>query len=472
MSVTAATIERLSAVVGSRYCLTETADLAPYLKEWRGLYQGTAELALLPGSTAEVAAIVRICAETGTALVPQGGNTGLVGGAVAERGSAILSLSRLNRIRAIDPANFTLTAEAGATLARVQQAAAEHGLFYPLSLASEGSCQIGGTLSTNAGGTNVLRYGNARDLALGLEVVLPNGEVLDGLSGLRKDNTGYDWKHLFIGAEGTLGIITAATLKLFPAAQDRASAFVALPDPAAAIALLGLLSGEIGEAVTTFELMSRLSLDMVLSHQPGARDPLTQCAPWYALVELSSADRQAGLSDSLQRGLLLAHDRGLTLDAAIAQNEHQARAFHGLREAMSDSQKHEGGSIKHDISVPISRVDEFIEQASSAVERALPGIRVVAFGHIGDGNIHFNLSQPVGANTPAYLARWPEFNRIVHDIAHALGGSFSAEHGVGKLKLDELERYTPPAELALMRTLKQALDPTGIMNPGKLLKAP
>jgi D-lactate dehydrogenase (cytochrome) len=472
MSLSATTIERLSAIVGSRYCLTQADDLAPYLKEWRGLYHGTADLALLPGSTAEVAAIVQICAETSTNLVPQGGNTGLVGGAVAERGSVIISLSRLNRIRAIDPANFTLTAEAGMTLARVQQAAAEHGLFYPLSLASEGSCQIGGTLSTNAGGTNVLRYGNARDLALGLEVVLPNGAVLDGLSGLRKDNTGYDWKHLFVGAEGTLGIITAATLKLFPAAQDRASAFVALPDPAAAIALLGMLRAEIGEAVTTFELMSRLSLEMVLAHQPGARDPLAQPAPWYALVELSSADRHAGLSGALERSLLLAHDRGLTIDATIAQNEAQARAFHGLREAVSDAQKPEGGSIKHDVSVPISRVAEFIEQATTAVERALPGIRVVAFGHVGDGNIHFNLSQPVGADTQAYLARWPEFNRIVHDIAHALGGSFSAEHGVGKLKLDELERYTPPAELALMRTLKQALDPTGIMNPGKLLKAP
>lgn len=463
-------VDRLRAIVGARYCIDQPDALEPYLTEWRGLYHGTSELALRPGSTEEVAAIVKICAETRTALVPQGGNTSLCGGAVADRGTVLLSLSRLNRVREIDPLNFSLTVEAGATLARVQQEAAEHALFYPLSLASEGTCQIGGTLSTNAGGTNVLRYGNARDLVLGLEVVLPDGSLVDGLKGLRKDNTGYRWSDLFIGAEGTLGLITAAVLRLFPAPKDRTSAFVAVPSPSEAVALLGHLRSNVGEAVTTFELMNRLSLDMVLAHKPGARDPLGDPSPWYVLVELASTIKDGNLRDALERSLAGALDRGIVTDAAIAASDTQATSFHQLREAVSDAQKPEGGSIKHDVSVRISRVPDLIERATAAVEQALRGIRVVAFGHVGDGNIHFNLSQPVGADSAAYLARWAEFNRIVHDIVADLGGSFSAEHGIGKLKIDEMERYKTHEELALMRRIKQAIDPAGIMNPGKILK--
>jgi D-lactate dehydrogenase (cytochrome) len=444
-------------------------EIAPHLVEGRGLYHGTCALMVKPATTEAVAAIVRICARHRIPIVPQGGNTGLCGGGVPDGASVLLTTSRMKQLRGIDPATHTMTVEAGMVLADVQRVAAEHGLLFPLSLGAEGSCQIGGNLSTNAGGIAVLRYGNARDLVLGLEVVLPDGEILGSLKSLRKDNTGYDLKQLFIGAEGTLGIITAAVLKLFPLPRDQATGFVAVRDPQAAIELLGLARQRSGDAVTSFELINRLTLEYVLRHMPGTVDPLADPSAWYVLVEMSSSRADAGLTTALEDCLADAIERGLVTDAAIAQSEAQARAMWRLREEAPDAQKFEGGSIKHDVSVPVGKVPEFLARATNSVEAHLPGIRVTAFGHAGDGNIHYNLSQPKGADRDAYIARWAEFNRIVHDIVQDLGGSFSAEHGVGKLKIDELVHYKSPVELATMRAIKRALDPDNIMNPGKVI---
>jgi len=405
------------------------------------------------------------------AMVPQGGNTGLCGGAtpLADGAAVVISLARMNRVRAVDPDNDTLTVEAGCTLAAVQEAAQAAGRLFPLSLASEGSCRIGGNLSTNAGGVQVLRYGNTRDLVLGLEVVLPDGRVWDGLRGLRKDNTGYDLKQLFIGAEGTLGIVTAAVLKLFPAIRSRATAWVAVPDPRAAVRLLGMLRAACGDRVSAFEIVGRTALGLVLRHIPGARDPLAGAPAWTVLVELSDPAVDAPLDDQLQAVLGEAFAQGLAGDVAVAASGAQAQALWALREDISEAQRIEGVSIKHDVSVPVSRIPDFLERASEALAARWPDVRVVAFGHIGDGNLHYNLSKSVADDNAAFVARTPEVNRIVHDLVCELGGSISAEHGLGQLKREEVLRYKPALEMELMRRVKQAFDPAGLMNPGKVL---
>jgi FAD/FMN-containing dehydrogenase len=464
-------LDRIRAIVGPRGWIAEPHEMAAYLVEERGLYRGRARVVVRPASTQEVAEVVKICAESGIGIVPQSGNTGLVGGGIPhDHGEEIvLNLGRMNRVRAIDPLNYTITVEAGCILASVQKAAADVDRLFPLSLGAEGTCQIGGNLSTNAGGIAVLRYGMARDLVLGLEVVLPDGRIWNGLRGLRKDNTGYDLKQLFVGAEGTLGIITAAVLKLFPRPGAVETGFIAVPNPTAAIELLARTRAGTGDAVTAFELISRRALEMVLRHIPGTADPLAAPSPWYVLLEASSGGSGGGLRMALEQVLADGAEAGLLQDATLAASGEQAKALWRLRESITEAQKPEGGSIKHDVSVPVSKVPEFIERASAAVEAALSGIRVVAFGHAGDGNIHFNLSQPVGADRAAYLARWEEFNRIVHDIVTELQGSISAEHGIGRLKREELVHYKAPLEIELMRVLKHALDPKGIMNPDKVV---
>ncbi len=466
-------LEQIKDAVGPRGWIVDAAAMAPYLVEERGLYHGAARAVVRPASTEEVAAVVRLCAEHRLPIVPQGGNTGLCGAAVpAEEGHAIvLSLGRMNRVRAIDPIDHTITVEAGCILADVQRAAAEVDRLFPLSLGAEGTCQIGGNLSTNAGGIAVLRYGSMRDLTLGLEVVLPDGQIWNGLRLLRKDNTGYDLKQLFIGAEGTLGIITAATLKLFPRPREVETALLALARVEDAMALFARARGTSGDQLTAFELIPRLGLEMAQRHVPGIADPLAAPYPWYALLEVSSSQADSHLRQSLETLLAEAMAADLVQDGVIAASAAQARALWRIREGMVEGQKHEGGSIKHDVSVPVSRVAEFIRRAIDAVEAKLPGIRPLAFGHVGDGNIHFNLSQPKGADTRVFMARWQEFNHLVHDLVTSLGGSISAEHGIGRLKREELPRYKPALDLALMRLLKRALDPEGIMNPGKILAA-
>ena len=466
-------LDTLAAAIGTGHVLTEAADLAPDLAEERGLFHGAALAVARPGSTGEVAAVVAACARAGIAMVPQGGNTGLCGGGVpSERGdSVVISTERLTGIRKLDAVDFTMTAEAGCVLATLQAAAAEAGCLFPLSLGAEGSCRIGGNISTNAGGTNVLRYGTTRDLVLGLEVVLPDGRVWNGLKSLRKDNTGYALHHLFIGAEGTLGIVTAAVLKLFPAIAERQTAMVGLGDLDAALVLLARARRASGDAVTACELIPRLGLDLCLRHIPGSRDPFARSYPWYLLLELSSS-RPGGLREALEAMLAEALDEGLALDAVLAESLEQRHALWRIRESIPEAQKKEGGSIKHDVAVATSRVPEMIRRCTKAVETALPGVRVVAFGHLGDGNTHFNLTQPVGADKPGFLAQWSRMNRIVHDIVVEMEGSISAEHGIGRLKTDELAHYKPALDLELMRRVKTALDPRGLMNPGKVVSVP
>ena len=462
---------RLRAIVGAANVLDGETDMAPFLSDWRGRYPGRARAVVRPRDTAEVAAGVAACAQAGVAMVPQGGNTGLCGGAtpLADGAAVVISLARLDRVRALDPDNDTLTVEAGCTLAAVQEAAQAAGRLFPLSLASEGSCLIGGNLSTNAGGVQVLRYGNTRDLVLGLEVVLPDGRVWDGLRGLRKDNTGYDLKQLFIGAEGTLGIVTAAVLKLFPAIRTRATAWVAVADPRAAVRLLGLLRAACGDRVSAFEIVGRTALGLVLRHIPGARDPLAGAPAWTVLVELSDPAVDAPLEAQLEAVLGEAVAQGLASDAAVAASVAQARALWALREDISEAQRIEGVSIKHDVSVPVSRIPEFLERAGAALAARWPDIRVVAFGHIGDGNLHYNLSKALADDNATFIARTAEVNGIVHDLVCELGGSISAEHGLGQLKREEVLRYKPALEMELMRRVKQAFDPAGLMNPGKVL---
>ena len=466
-----AVLDRIRQAVGERGCMTDPVAMAPLLKSWRDNWQGRVPMVVRPANTGEVAEVVRICAESGTPIVPQGGNTGLTGGGQPhdDDSEIIVSTSRMNRVLDLDLANDTMTVEAGCILAVIQRRAAEAGRLFPLSLAAEGSCQIGGNLATNAGGTQVLRYGNARNLVLGLEVVLPDGRVWDGLRGLRKDNTGYDLKQLFIGAEGTLGIITAAVLKLFPRPTDVETMLVALPNPAAAVKLLGRARAAVGEQVTTFELMQRICLDFVLRHIPGAIDPLAGRHPWYALVELAGQGSPGTLRPAVEALLADAAEAGEIADAVLAASAQQGKALWRLREGIPEAQNHEGVSLKHDVSVPLSRIAEFIARASGHLEAAYPGIRIVAFGHIGDGNIHFNPAEPVGADPASFAAELPRINQVVHDLIHELGGSISAEHGIGRLRRDELRRYKSPVELDLMAAIKRALDPHNIMNPGKLV---
>ena len=459
--------DRLRAVVGASRVLTGAADLAPYCTDWRGRYTGKASCVVLPGTTDEVAAVVGICAEAGAPIVPQGGNTGLCGGATPIGGEVVINLRRMNRIRGIDADNNSITVEAGCTLHAVQEAAKTADRLFPLSLAAEGSATIGGNLATNAGGVQVLRYGNARELTLGLEVVLADGRIWNGLRALRKDNTGYDLKHLFIGAEGTLGLITAATLKLFPRPRAQATAWVAVPDPAAAVGLLARLRDAAGDNVTAFEIVGRPALELVLKHIPNARDPLAGKPAWQVLIELSGACDD--LSASLEQALQEAAADGLVDDAALAAGEAQTAALWALRENVSEAQKIEGVSIKHDIAVPVSRIAEFIARADTALLKAFPQVRIVCFGHIGDGNLHYNQSKSDVQSNSEFIGQTEAVNRIVHDLVHDLGGSISAEHGLGQLKREEVLRYKSETEMGLMRAVKQALDPRGLMNPGKLL---
>ncbi len=462
-------LPRIAAIIGAKNLVTQAADMVAYLNEPRDLFHGKALCVARPGSTAEVAALVALCAETGTKIVPQGGNTGLVGGQTpSERGDEIvLSLTRMNRLREVDASSNTLIVEAGMTLAQVQAEADRAERYFPLSLASEGSCTIGGNLATNAGGTAVLAYGNARDLTLGLEVVLADGRILSDLSKLRKDNTGYDLKNLFIGSEGTLGIITAAVLKLYPKPRAIETAFVGLRDPHQAVRLLDLAHDMTGGEVKTFELIPRVGIDFVLTHGEGLRDPLPSAHAQYVLLELAS--QSDGLAGRLLALLEKAMEKEIIEDAAIAASLDQRKAFWCLREFLPDAQGREGGSIKHDVSVPISDVPAFLEEVEAAVTQRLPGARLVAFGHLGDGNIHCNVSQPKDADKAGFLALWDEINEIVHRIVIAHHGSISAEHGIGRLKRELLPKVKDSVALDLMRTLKATLDPQGIFNPGKVV---
>ncbi len=471
MTSTAALLDRILSIVGPKGILTDPADMQPYLAEARGRFVGGSPAVVRPATVEEVAAVVAACAEAGQPIVPQGGNTSLVGGSIPyENGhDIVLSLSRLNRVRDIDPLNYTMTVDAGCVLQTLQQVAADQDRLLPLSLGAEGTAQIGGLVSTNAGGTMTIRYGNTRDLVLGLEVVLPDGRVWDGLRRLRKNNTGYDLKHLFIGAEGTLGIITGAVLKLYPRPRQVETAFVAVPSPVAAIELLARLRAASGDGVTAFELMARRALDFALKHVPGTIDPLSEPSPWYALVEMTAGTRSDAFRDNFEAALGEAFEEGLATDATIAASEGQSKQLWFIREAIVEAQKHAGGSIKNDVSVPVSKVAEFIERATAAVEAVCPGIRPVPFGHVGDGNIHFNLTQPEGADTAAYLARWDEICHVVNAIILDLDGSISAEHGVGRFKKDDMPHIKSAVEMDMLRAVKAALDPRGLMNPGKML---
>jgi len=461
-------LPRFAAIVGEKYAVTDAATLAPYLIEGRDLYHGRTSMLLRPGSVAEVTAILKLANETKTPLVPQGGNTGLVGGQIPLDGELLLSLTRLDKIREVDPSSNTMTCEAGVVLQNAQDAAAAADRLFPLSLGAEGSCTIGGNLSTNAGGTGALAYGIARDLVLGLEVVLADGRVLNLLSKLKKDNTGYDLRHIFVGAEGTLGVITAAVLKIFPRPRAVETAFIGVPSPQAALKLLNLAQEQAGGTVTSFELIVRDMIDFAVRHGHGVRDPLGEKHPWYVMLEVSS-QQEEGLRDSVEDLLAAAVEQGLVSDATIAANIEQTRAFWHLRHVLPEVQKPEGGSIKHDVSVPVAAVPDFIAEASAAAQNLIPGCRPVPFGHLGDGNIHFNVSQPVGADTTQFLARWNEVNAAVDKIVLKHHGSFSAEHGIGKLKRETLAKVKDPVALDLMRGLKRMLDPNGILNPGKVL---
>jgi len=453
--------------------LTDPERIAPMQRDHRALYRGHALAVLAPADTAAVARVLAFCNEHRIGVVPQGGNTSYCGGATPDASSSqvLLSLARMNRIRGIDAANYTITAEAGCILAKLQAAAAEADRYLPLSLGSEGSCMLGGNLSTNAGGLNVIRYGMARDLVLGLEVVLADGRVLETLTGLRKDNTGYDIRSLFLGAEGTLGVITAACLKLYPAPRSYATAFVAVRDPAAAVSLLGALREASGDCVNSFELIPRIGIDLTTRHIPGVVDPLAAPSAWYVLCELSTSRANEPLETLLEQALAKALEAGWVQDAGVAQNLREREAFWRLRESIPEAQRNDGASLKHDISVPVSQVPRFIEVAGGWVSQNIPQGVLVAYGHLGDGNLHFNINQRAGTQAFQLQAVEQKTRRAIHDLVRDFGGSFSAEHGIGQLKVFELERYAPPVELQLMRVIKEALDPNGIMNPGKVLQA-
>jgi FAD/FMN-containing dehydrogenase len=465
-------LDELHAIVGNLGLVTDQADMAPYLTDWRGNYTGTAIAVVRPASTAEVAAVVKLCAETKTPIVPQGGNTGLVGGGIpnesadANPEAIILSLRRMNRIREIDLANSAMVVEAGCILQTIQETAREHQQFFPLSLAAEGSCTIGGNLSTNAGGTAVLRYGNTRDLVLGIEAVTPDGRIWNGLKALRKDNTGYDLKHLLMGAEGTLGIITAAVLKLFPAPQRTCTAMVALSHAGDSVTLLKMIRSALGDRLTGFELMSRVCIDGVVKHFPDTTEPFAARHPWQVLIELTDTMKDSPLEDALSAALEPAFESGAVIDAVIASSDAQSIAMWNIREHIPEAEKHEGKSVKHDISLPISSIGEFIDIAESRLLAALPASRVICFGHIGDGNLHYNLSFSGAAPT---TEQTKTANKIVYDLLDEMHGSISAEHGLGQMKRDEITRHKSEVELDMMRSIKRALDPLGIMNPGKVI---
>jgi FAD/FMN-containing dehydrogenase len=461
-------IARFAAIVGDKHAVTEAVEVAPYVTEDRNLFHGYSPLVLRPGSTAEVAAICRLATQSRTALVPQGGNTGLVGGQTPIGGEVMVSMRRMDKVREIDIESNTMTVETGMVLQNAQARAAEVDRLFPLSLGAEGSCTIGGNLSTNAGGTAALAYGVAREMALGLEVVLADGRILNGLSKLKKDNTGYDLRNIFIGAEGTLGIITAATLKLFPKPRAVETAFVGLKSPDDALKLLGISQREAAGTLTSFELIAEIAVDFSVRHGIGIRDPLASRHPWYVLMELSSPRDDA--RDTLEAILARGMEDGVVDDAVIAANLNQRMAFWKLREEISAAQKPEGGSIKHDVSVPVAAVPAFIAEANDAVVKLLPGARPVPFGHLGDGNIHYNVSQPkAGGSTEDFMARWHDVNAVVFDIVLRMGGSISAEHGIGQLKAADLPGVKDAVAIDLMRSLKAMLDPLNILNPGKVL---
>ena len=452
--------------------LSDPTDIAPFLVDHRELYHGKALAVVLPRTVEQISRTLRYCNEHRIGVVPHAGNTGYCGGATPDESGqqVVLSLRRLNRIRNVDPLNYSLVAEGGCILAEVQRAADDVERFFPLSLGSEGTCQIGGNLSTNAGGLSVLRYGMMRDLVLGLEVVLADGRVFSSLSALRKDNTGYDIKSLFLGAEGTLGIITAASVKLFPKLRSSATAFAAVPNPRAAVDLLARLREASGDRVSSFELVPRIGVDLTTQHIPGVTDPLQKPYDWYVLCELSSARGAEPLETVMEEALGSALEDGLVLDAALSRNERERAALWKIRESIPEAQRVDGANIKHDISVTITALPDFVERAAAWIQTNVPDGRLVCYGHVGDGNLHFNLNQTPGSDRNTFLAREPVIKRAVHDLVREFGGSFSAEHGIGRLKVEELEHYASPVELDLMRAVKHALDPNGVLNPGKVLR--
>ncbi len=471
MTIETALIDQLRSIVGPHGYLDAATDIAPYTTDFRGLYHGATPLVLRPDSTQQISSVLQLCNQARIGVTPVGGNTSYCGGATpSEDGSQIvLSLARLKRIRQVDPLNYTLTADAGCVLAEIKDAAQAVDRLFPMSLGSEGSCQLGGALSTNAGGTAVLRYGMMRELVLGLEVVLPDGRVLDLLQPLRKDNTGYDLRDLFIGAEGTLGVITAATCKLFSKPSSRVTAFLAVSEPQAAVQVLARLRMLTSDCVSTFELIPRIGVELVLQHVPNTHDPLDAAHPWYVLLEIAMGRFEDAMREAIENELAAAMEAGEIQDAALAASEAQRDAFWRLRESIPEAQRAAGASIKHDISVPTSELPRFIPEATNLALAHAPGARVVAYGHLGDGNLHFNVNAPAGADGQQFMQQSTAVTRAIHDLVARYRGSFSAEHGIGRLKREELVRYKSPVALELMRTLKRALDPHGIMNPGKVL---
>ena len=460
----------LKETLGAKGWIEDKQVIEPYLEEERGIFRGESSLLLRPQNTEEVSKILKICNEYNIKVVPQGGRTGLCGGTIpSESGQEVmLSLERMNNIKEFNEDNFTITVEAGCILNNIQNIVDEKNFLFPLSLASEGSCTIGGNLSTNAGGINVLRYGMARDLVLGIEVVLANGEIWNNLTGLRKDNRGYDLKQLFIGSEGTLGIITSAVLKLFPAPRHIETALFAIPNTNAAIELFGLARNASADLLNAYELISRIGMEMVIKHVPGAKEPIKDKYKWYVLIEFSSSSKN-NLREQMENLFELALNKNIVLDGIIAESSQQRKELWVLRDGLNEAQKPEGESIKHDISVPINNVSKFIDSASKCVEKFIPQSRVVVFGHIGDGNIHFNISQPLKQDKKEFFSKWTDVNKLVFDIVKNLDGSFSAEHGIGKLKKEELKTYNPEIEINLMRSIKSTFDPKNILNPGKVL---